>query len=297
MTSQSAAVQRLVDLGFSQYEAQAYVGLLGREPMTGYALSNATGIPQPKVYEALRRLAAKEVVAPLPGEPARFVAVPADRVLSGLEASFAERLSSAQRELARAAGRADGADFRVLRSFSRWPDIERHAARVIDEALRHVYVSVNCPQTEAIAAAAARADDRGVICDVLHFGEPIVKLRHGRTVGHDSTRGVLYRRHQARHVAVVADSARVVWALAPDGAHWQCIAGDDELLGALAKGYIRHDIYVQQIWDEFHDVLAERFGPGMQQLVGELSATPAGRAAGAGSGHRRARRGAVSGPR
>jgi hypothetical protein len=44
------------------------------------------------------------------------------------------------------------------------------------------------------------------------------------------------------------------------------------LLAALAKGYIRHDIYVQQIWNEFHDVLQDRYGPGMQQLVGELSA-------------------------
>jgi hypothetical protein len=72
-----------------------------------------------------------------------------------------------------------------------------------------------------------RADARGVVRDVLHFGEPIVELQHGRTAGHDSTRGVVYR-HQARHVAVVADSADVMW------------------------------------------------GPGMQQLVGELSAPPAG---------------------
>ena len=45
----------------------------------------------------------------------------------------------------------------------------------------------------------------------------------------------------------------------------------DQLLAALAKGYIRHDVYVQEIWNEFHDVLQDRYGPGMQQLVGELS--------------------------
>ena len=128
MTGQHAAVQRLMELGFSQYEAQAYVGLLGREPLTGYALANVTGIPQPKVYETLRRLTAKGMVAAVAGEPARFVAVPAD-----------------------------------------------------------------------------------------------------------------------------------------------------QLLAALAKGYIRHDIYVQEIWNEFGDVLAERWGPGMQQLAGELSARPARR--------------------
>ncbi len=197
MTSKDGAVERLIELGFSQYEAQAYLGLLGREPLTGYALSNVTGIPQPKVYETLRRLTAKGVVAAMAGEPARYVAVPADQLLADLEGSFRARLAGAQRELA--------------------------------------------------------------------------------TVT------------QARHVAVVADSADVVWALAEDGVDWQSVTGRDPLLAALAKGYIRHDIYVQQVWNEFHDVLAQRWGPGMQQLVGELSARPAAGQRTAARGSRRGR--------
>jgi sugar-specific transcriptional regulator TrmB len=279
MTSQNGAAQRLIDLGFSQYEAQAYVGLLGREPLTGYALSNATGIPQPKVYETLRRLTAKGVVAAMDGEPARFVAVPAEQLLSDLEASFRDRLAGAQRELTRASVPDETSGYRVLRAFPDWAAIEEHTVGVIERSRRHVYVSVNAPDPEAIAAAIGRADERGVACDVLHFGKSIVDLRNGRTVGHDSTRGVVYHRHQARHVAVVADSADVVWAVAQDGEHWQSVAGHDQLLAALAKGYIRHDIYVQQIWEDFHDELQDRYGPGMQKLVGELAAAPRPRAA------------------
>jgi len=275
VASQQGAVQRLIDLGFSQYEAQAYVGLLGREPLTGYALANVTGIPQPKVYETLRRLTAKGVVAAVEGEPARFVAVPPDQLLAGLEGSFRARLAGAQRELAAVTPPPGTGGYRVLRAATGWEAIEEQAVAAIDGSRRHVYVSVNCPDPRAIAAAIGRADGRGVVCDVLHFGEAIVELRHGRTVGHDSTRGVVYRRHQARHVAVVADSAEVVWAVAGDGANWQSLAGRDQLLAALARGYIRHDIYVQEIWNEFGDVLTERWGPGMQQLAGELSARPA----------------------
>jgi HTH-type transcriptional regulator, sugar sensing transcriptional regulator len=276
VTTQHGAVQRLIDLGFSQYEAQAYVGLLGREPMTGYALSNVTGIPQPKVYETLRRLTAKGVVAAMDGEPARFLAVPADQLLADLEDSFRARLAGAQHELARATD-GDGQDgYRVLRACATWTGIEERAIQAIDGSRRHVYVSVNCAAPTGIAAALRRADDRGVACDVLHFGEPIVDLRHGRTVRHDSTRGVVYPRHQARHLAVVSDSVDVVWAVADDGSNWQSLAGPDQLLAALAKGFIRHDIYVQQIWNDFRDVLTDRYGPGMQQLVGELSARSRG---------------------
>ena len=61
-------VGQLAELGFSVYEARAYVGLLGQEPMTGYALANLTGIPQPKVYETLRRLADKLAVVKIRSE-------------------------------------------------------------------------------------------------------------------------------------------------------------------------------------------------------------------------------------
>ena len=62
MDTVSRAVEQLAELGFSQYEARAYVGLLGAEPLTGYALANRTRIPQPKVYETLRRLEDKQAV-------------------------------------------------------------------------------------------------------------------------------------------------------------------------------------------------------------------------------------------
>src|SRR5215469_11491717 len=225
-----------MELGFSQYEAQAYVGLLGREPLTGYGLANVTGIPQPKVYETLRRLTAKGVVAAVEGEPARFAAVPADQLLADLEGSFRARLAGAQRELTTATPAPGTAGYRVLRAATGWEAIEEQAVAAVDGSRRHVYVSVNCPDPRVIAAAIGRADGRGAVCEVLHFGEPIVALRHGRTVGHDSTRGVVYRRHQARHVAVVADSADVVWAVAEDGASWHSLAGQNQLLAALAKG-------------------------------------------------------------
>src|SRR5215470_2920253 len=153
VASQQGAVQRLIDLGFSQYEAQAYVGLLGREPLTGYALSNLTGIPQPKVYETLRRLTARGVVAAMEGEPARFIAVPADQLLADLEGSFRARLAGAQRELAAVSPAPGAGGYRVLRAATGWEATQEQAMAAIDSSRRRVYVSVSCPDPQAIAAA------------------------------------------------------------------------------------------------------------------------------------------------
>ncbi len=261
------AIGHLVELGFSQYEARAYVGLLGAaEPVTGYALSNATGVPQPKVYETLRRLARKGVAVMLAGEPARFVALPPAQLLAQMDVGFRRRLADAELALLRT-DPTDGAHYRAFGTLNTWSAVQGEAVRLLDETTRHAYVSLNAEHAEATQEAIARADTRGVRLDVLYFSKEPMELRNGRILRHLSTDGVVYRHHQARHVAVVSDSTKVLWGLAPDGGEWNAITGDDALMAAAIKGYVRHDLYVQQIVAEFAPELSERFGPGLEQLV------------------------------
>jgi sugar-specific transcriptional regulator TrmB len=260
-------VSRLIELGFSQYEAQAYLGLLGQEPMTGYALSNATGIPQPKVYETLRRLVRKGVAVPVPGDPARFVALPPAQLLSQLDNDFRRRLSDAEVGLARAAGADGEAELTVLRVVRAWSSIEDGAVDLLEQARRHVYISVNLDEPGRVIEAIERLDSRGVPSEILHFGDAPLTVSHGRLLRHQTTDGIVYRHHQARHLAIVADGSKVLWSLAADGTDWESVSADDALLAAAVKGYIRHDIYVQQIAQDFGDVLSERYGPGLEQLV------------------------------
>ncbi|MBV9382661.1 MAG: TrmB family transcriptional regulator, partial [Streptosporangiaceae bacterium] len=160
-TQPAASVERLLDLGFSRYEAQAYLGLLGQEPMTGYALANLTGIPQPKVYETLRRLTRKGAAIQVSGDPALFVALPPERLLAQLDSEFRQRLADAKEELSRPAAGAGG-DFRVLRVMTDWPAIAKCAAGLLEAARRHYYVSLSSDQPDAVVAAIQRADARGV---------------------------------------------------------------------------------------------------------------------------------------
>lgn len=268
-------VNRLIELGFSQYEAQAYLGLLGQEPITGYALSNVTGVPQPKVYETLRRLVRKGVAVPVAGDPARFVALPPAQLLSQLDRDFRRRLADAEIGLARAAGADDEADLTVLRVARDWPAIESAATDLLRQVRRHVYLSLNIDDPEPVIEVLEELDARGVPSDILHFGDAPLTVTHGRVVRHETTDGILYRHHQARHLAIVADGSKVLWSLAADGSKWESISTDDALLAAAVKGYIRHDIYVQQIAHDFGDELSKRYGPGLESLV--VPQSPPGR--------------------
>lgn len=266
MSGPPETAQQLVELGFSHYEARAYLGLLGQDPMTGYALANATRIPQPKVYETLRRLVHKRAAVQVGDEPARFVAVPPEHLLENLSNDFQRRMAEAKLGLSRISPAA-GPEFKIARAMQAWPDIAGQAATMISSARRHVYLSSHADQISDLAASARAADARGVRLDILSFGKPPVTPEHGRLLVHASTEGVLYRHHQARHLALVADSCEALWALAPDGISWDAMAAPDPLLAALVKGYIRHDGYVQEIYAEFRDLLRERYGPGLAKLV------------------------------
>lgn len=259
--------QQLVALGFSQYEARAYIGLLGREPMTGYALANLTQIPQPKVYETLRRLVEKRAVVKIGSDPSRFVAVPAEHLLSQLDADFRRRLAEVKLGLAELGRGSDTDELRVLRSLGSWTAIARCANGLLDAAQRHVYLSVHTDQLGELAGAVRRADQRGVRLDVLCFGRTDLELAHGRVLRHASTEGMVYRHHQARQVAIVADGEHTLWALAADGRAWDAVVAADQLLVAVVKGYIRHDLYVQEIFSDFTPQLQQRYGPGLDKLV------------------------------
>jgi sugar-specific transcriptional regulator TrmB len=259
--------EQLVELGFSQYEARAYVGLLGQEPTTGYGLANLTQIPQPKVYETLRRLVEKRAVVKIGSDPARFVAVPAEHLLSQLDIDFRRRLAEVKVGLADLDRDAGGDELRVLRSPRSWAGVARHATALIDGAQRHVYLSTHVDQLGELAPAVARADERGVRFDVLCFGRSELTLVHGRVVRHASTEGMIYRHHQARQVALVADGQHTLWALASDGRRWDALVAADPLLAAVVKGYVRHDLYVQEIFSDFRDELQARYGPGLDKLV------------------------------
>ncbi|MFJ9411191.1 TrmB family transcriptional regulator [Streptomyces sp. NPDC101393] len=277
MSTADETAARLVELGFSQYDARAYVGLLGKEPLTGYALSNVTGIPQPKVYETLRRLTSRGAVVKVGDSPARFAAVAADQLLGHLETDFRRRVSDARYELNRFVAEDRTEQIRPLRSTNDRAAIIGRARSLLADSERHVYLSGRTEELEALGEEAAAAAERGVTFDMLCFGTPPFELP-GRTLRHASTEGVVYRHHQARHLAVVADGATALWALAPDGKDWDCVWVNDPLFAALVKGYVRHDMYVQQIYTDLSEPLNEQYGPGLAGLTGiseDRSSTPA----------------------
>lgn len=258
--------EALAALGFSQYESRCYVGLLAPGPQTGYAVSKSTGVPQPKVYEALRKLVSRGAARQLPGEPVLFTAVPPQKLLDGLAASFDERV-----DLAREASAALtlGAQPPAQEPVSRLEDqdaVLTAATAALTSATRRVYLSATAAELLALREPIESAAARGVDIVILCFGRMPFPAHELRVFRHSSTDGALYRHHQSRHIALVTDSRETIFGLAGDGSTWSGVQTSSSPIIAAVKGYIRHDIDMQQVYADFKDELLAAYGPGLQEL-------------------------------
>lgn len=261
------AVERLTELGFSPYEARTYVGLLGTGPATGYAVAGATGVPQPKVYETLRRLKERAAVVELPGRPARWSAVPPETLLDQLNDNFADRLGSARDELASLASDPPDAEPQLVWRLTDRTRILETARSLIAAATRHVYLSGTANPLRELADLIMAGDHRGIEFSVLHFGDLSLHVTNGQTFRHATTDSVVRPSHRAKHLAIVVDSTATLWSIARDGSNWDGVRADDPLLASAVKGYIRHDIFVQRMYAALPDELHQHFGPGLLRLA------------------------------
>ena len=261
-------VRSLLDLGFSQYEARCYVGLLGPEPQTGYGVAKITGVPQPKVYEALRKLSSRGAAREIAGDPVRFTAVPTEELLAGLQNTFEQRLELA-RETSRHVTAADqSSNLEPVERLTQLSQVINAAAASLQGAERRVYLSATAAELTSLREPIEGAVSRDVDVVVLSFGRAPFQMDGLRVFHHASTDGAVYRHHQSRHVALVADSRQTVYGVAPDGQEWHGITTASIPVIAAVKSFIRHDIDMQQVYADFGPELVEAYGPGLQGLEG-----------------------------
>jgi len=96
----SSLVERWMDVGFTEYEAKAYVALLRLGPATGYQVAKESGVPRSMVYEILNKLIARGVVVTQSlAEMVRYAPVPPDHLLDRMRRELEDNLSALTHDL------------------------------------------------------------------------------------------------------------------------------------------------------------------------------------------------------
>ena len=79
VSAESAALtESMQRLGFTDYEAKAYLALSSAFPATAYEVAKLSGLPRANVYSVLRTLELKGAIQPVGETPRRYAPVEPD---------------------------------------------------------------------------------------------------------------------------------------------------------------------------------------------------------------------------
>jgi sugar-specific transcriptional regulator TrmB len=171
-------VDKLVRIGFSEYEAKAYVALLRENPVTGYQLAKLSGVPRSMIYEVLGKLTARGAAMTLRKEGStQYAPIPADEFLDQLRREHEQLVTSLKDDLTILDATSD---LEYVWSIEGHENVMAKAEEMIDQAEDRIYLSLLPATFSALRSAVEKAIARGV--RVVVYSTEDLDLPGGRVI-------------------------------------------------------------------------------------------------------------------
>jgi hypothetical protein len=231
------AEEQLQALGFGQYEAQAYVALLARNPLSGYELAKVSGIPRANIYTVLQKLEERGAVLRLETEPGtRYAPVVPDELIHRLRNRLQSSLLSAQQSLCMLQTGAAQDHVWNTRGYS---SLIEHARALIESTQEQLLVATTPDEAPFLKESLDQAQARGVAVTTLCMS--------GCAVECGSCRGQVFRyrvrpQQDERYLLVVPDEREVLAGQIGPGEEAQAVRTRQKLLVDLSVWHIRNSI-------------------------------------------------------
>jgi len=238
---QDSLIETLQQLGFTQYEAQCYLGLLRQHPLNGSQLSLVCGVPRSMVYQTLGRLEEKAAVVRLSGEegePQQYEPVAPKLVIAHLSARFQATCEQVENEL-NALAKTPPAE--VVLNIIGIEDILHRAAILIRQAQQHISLMGGSPELAALEPDLNVAVERGVSARIVSIGTaPVVQGQVVTFLGENVSA-------PTRFLLVIADTAPVLIATFPPEARATAVFTDNQILARLLSAFLNTEYYIVRL--------------------------------------------------
>lgn len=255
-----AAIIKLSQLGFSEYEAKAYIALLKEHPLTAYEIAKKSGIPTSKIYEVIRKLENRHTIQSIHGERSKiFIPMPPEEFIQGFRSTIEDNLQAVKDELKDI---KTGMDTSYTWHIKEYDGLIHKARRMLDTARSSILLSIWPPEINLLSESLYSAEERGVKIAVVHYGAASVKIKQlyihpiEDTVFTDKgVRGLsmVVDSKEALNGIIVSNKAEAIWSM-------------NEGFLIMADGYIRHDIYQMKTMKRLNPLLKKIFGERYEKL-------------------------------
>lgn len=257
------ATNALEQLGFSTYEARAYLGLLQQSPITGYQLSKLSGVPRSRIYETLERLTAKGYAVALQTEPAEYSPLAARELVAHLQEQFDGTLSILEVELKKVSTAQATESIWNLRGRE---DILRRAQTMISHAQESIYLVGWGATIDELQPELEAANRRGIRIVVISCGESTLEV--GKHYRHAFEAELVQQCDTSLNVVVdgmealvgqtePAETCQAAWSYSP-------------ALVLVTEEYIRHEVYLHKIIGRFGRSMAAKLRDALTEGLQEV---------------------------
>ncbi len=159
---------RMKKLGFTTYEAKAYVSLLQNHPATRYELSKHSGVPRSAIYDVISKLEAMGAVNGLYTEPQKYTPLPPDQLFDLLERQFRERVEDVRKSMKTFETAIEPGH---LWNIVGYENMIHKAREMVEKARKCIYLSVWSREAGMLRSELKQARKRGVKVILFSFTE------------------------------------------------------------------------------------------------------------------------------
>jgi len=160
--------KKMCELGFTQYQAKAYVSLLHSYPATRYELSKNSGVPRSAIYDVINRLESYGAVSAISANPEKYVPLPPEKFLKMLEQRYAQKIASFRLSLSEIKINIESEQ---LWNISGHQNLISKAEEMIDGAQSVLYLSAWGSEILDLEKKLIKAAERGVKVVIFSFTE------------------------------------------------------------------------------------------------------------------------------
>jgi HTH-type transcriptional regulator, sugar sensing transcriptional regulator len=252
----------LQQLGFSEYEARAYLALLQRSPLNGYELAKVSGLPRANVYAVLQKLEERGAVVRLDmPSGARYAPVAPAELTQRIASRFQDILSTTQQALQELATPAAAEYLWNIQGYAALID---HAHALIDAAQEQLLVAIGRPEASALAEPLARAEARGVLITTLCLDECSAECGgcHGTICR--SCAAVSAEQHW---LVLVSDNAEALAGEIGLNTDALAVRTRQRLQADLASWYIRHSLALTAVLSDLSKHQDQVFEPETRAIL------------------------------
>jgi Cd2+/Zn2+-exporting ATPase len=253
---------KLMQIGFTEYEAKVYLALLRDNPATGYQISKKSGVPRSMVYEALGRLHARGAVLETVEERATLYRPLPPRLLLDRHADEHNRLVSDLRDGLQKLYEAPGEG--GTWSISGRHTVLAYAGQLLDRAALEVFLVLEDDDLVALRSHIEQAAARGVETGTLLIGEG--ELRVGQVARHPPLESELQELGGTLLVVVDRDEALI----ASTGEEVTATITRNPNLVLIARQFVWMELFTQRIYARLGGDLLKRLDAEDRQIFESL---------------------------